>query len=90
MEKIFSARLDEAVLNEMDRVTRRARITKKQFLEEAIRARARELSATPGEDVWDDTRGAWKRRERPATTVQEARKLFRQSIQRHRGSRRQG
>lgn len=90
MEKIFSARLDEAVLNEMDRVTRRARITKKQFLEEAIRARARELSSSPGEDVWDDTRGAWKRRERPATTVQAARKVFRRSMQRHQVSRHRG
>ncbi len=40
MEKIFSARLDEAVLDELDRVTRRLAITKKQFLEEAIRMRA--------------------------------------------------
>lgn len=83
MEKIFSTRLDEALLNEMDRVTRRAGMTKKQFLEEAIRARARELSAPPGEDVWDETRGIWKRRERPAATVKAARSLFRRSIERH-------
>jgi hypothetical protein len=85
MQKIFSTRLDEAVLNEMDRVTRRAKMTKKQFLEEAIRARARELSAAPGPDVWDETRGAWKRRERPATTVKVARTVFRRSIERHHG-----
>jgi hypothetical protein len=83
MQKIFSARLDEAVLNEMDRVTRRAKMTKKQFLEEAIRARARELSASLAQDVWDETRGAWKRRGRPATTVRAARTAFRRSIERH-------
>ncbi len=83
MQKIFSTRLDEALLNEMDRVTRRVRMTKRQFLEEAIRARARELSASPGQDVWAETRGAWKRRERPATTVRAARAAFQSSIERH-------
>jgi hypothetical protein len=85
MQKIFSTRIDEALLNEMDRVTRRAGITKKQFLEDAIRARARELSAAPAPDVWEETRGAWKRRERPATTVRTARSAFQRSIERHQG-----
>jgi hypothetical protein len=82
VQKIFSARLDEAVLDEMNRATRRVNMTKKQFLEEAIRARARELSATQP-DVWEETRGAWKRRGRPATTVRTARTAFQRSIERH-------
>lgn len=83
MQKIFSARLDEAVLDEMNRATRRVNMTKKQFLEEAIRARARELSAASQADVWEETRGAWKRRGRPATTVRAARTAFQRSIERH-------
>lgn len=85
MQKIFSARIDEALLNEMDRVTRRAGMTKRQFLEEAIRARARDLSAAPGADVWEETRGAWKRREGGATTLRKARAAFQRSIERNRG-----
>jgi hypothetical protein len=82
MHKIFSARIDEAVLDEMDRATRRAGMTKRQFLEEAIRARARELTeAAP--DVWEETRGAWRRREHPATSVRKARSVFQRSIERH-------
>ncbi len=85
MQKIFSARLDEALLNEMDRVTRRTGMTKRQFVEEAIRARARELSTPTGADVWDETRGAWKRREAPASTIRKARSAFRRSIERGQG-----
>lgn len=85
MQKIFSARLDEALLNEMDRVTHRARMTKKQFLEEAIRSRARELSASPEPDVWEETRGAWKRAGSPAATVRTARSAFQRSLERHHG-----
>ncbi len=34
----YSIRLDEAILDELDRVTRRLKMTKKQFLEDAILA----------------------------------------------------
>ena len=33
MQKIFSTRLDEATLNEMDRVTRKLGLSKREFLE---------------------------------------------------------
>ena len=50
MEKIFSARLDEAALDEMERVTRRLKMTKRRFLEEAIHLRAQQLGGG-GTDV---------------------------------------
>ena len=82
MDKIFSARLDEAALDEMDRVTRQLRISKRQFLEEAIRLRARvEAGAQP--DVWAETLGAWDRKEAPAATLRTARAAFRRSFERH-------
>jgi hypothetical protein len=83
MEKIFSARLDEAVLDELDRVTRRLAITKKQFLEEAIRMRAQQLSNEEGTDIWTETLGAWVRTEKPETTIRRTREKFRQSFERH-------
>ena len=44
MQKIFSTRLDEATLNEMERVTRKLGMSKRQFLEEAIQLRVERLS----------------------------------------------
>jgi antitoxin component of RelBE/YafQ-DinJ toxin-antitoxin module len=83
MEKIFSARLDEAVLDELDRVTRRLGMTKKQFLQEAIRMRAQQLSDEESMDIWTETLGAWDRREKPETTIRKTREKFTQSFKRH-------
>ena len=85
MQKIFSARLDEAALDEMERVTRRLKMTKRKFLEEAIHLRARQLGVVDS-DVWSETLGAWKRRERPETTIRRVREEFRRNFaRRHRG-----
>lgn len=83
MEKVFSARVDEAALNEMERVARRLGITKKQFLEEAIRLRARQFAARDDVDVWAETLGAWNRKEDARTTIRAARRKFQQSFERH-------
>ena len=87
MQKIFSARIDEAVLNELERVTRQLGISKRQFLEEAIREHAAELSAQGDRDIWADTLGAWRRRERPETTIRRARQAFRRTFSRHHDNR---
>ena len=67
----------------MSRVTRGLGITKKRFLEEAIRRHARTLSAGSENDVWSDTLGAWNRKERFAKTASVARQAFRKSFERH-------
>ena len=84
MQRIFSARLDEAVLDEMDRVTRRLGISKRQFLEEAIQLRAQESKAREDDDVWAETLGAWSRSESPQATVRRARHAFRKTFDRRR------
>jgi hypothetical protein len=86
MQKIFSARLDEAALDEMDRVTRRLRMSKRQFLEEAIHLRARTLTAEDSADVWSETLGAWRRPEQPETTIRRARQAFRRTFERRHAS----
>ena len=87
MQKIFSARLDEAVLDEMHRVTRKLGMSKRQFLEEAIQLRARGLGGDAGDDVWADTLGAWRRAETPHATIRRARQAFRRAFdRRHRTS----
>ena len=83
MERIFSARLDEAALDEMERVTRKLNMTKRKFLEEAIHLRAKQVFESEGEDVWSETLGAWRRKERPETTIRKARSAFERPFGRH-------
>ena len=85
MQKIFSTRLDEATLNEMDRVTRKLGLSKREFLEAAILDRVARLGVDKQEDVWAETLGAWQRRESGATTIRRARQAFRHSLGRHYG-----
>ena len=85
MDKICSARLDLAVVDERDRTVRRLGVTKKQFLEEAFKLRVSQAEAEGQADVWDETLGAWVRYEPPEATVERARREFRELIlRRHR------
>ena len=83
MDKIFSARLDESVLSEMDRVVTQQRMTKKKFLEQAIHHMAETLSVPEEKDVWALTCGAWKRKESANTIVKQIRAKTRESFERH-------
>jgi hypothetical protein len=84
MQKILSARLEEAAIHEMEKVTRRLGITKRQFLEEAIHRHAQALSAKTDRDTWSETFGAWKRKESTVKTISTGRRAFRKSLERHR------
>lgn len=83
MEKVFSARVDEAVLDDLDRAVRKLGITKRQFLEEAIRLRVQELAHQEDMDIWAETLGAWRRREAAEAIVRKARRRFQRSFERH-------
>ena len=83
MQKIFSSRLEEATLEELERATRQLGMSKRQFLEEAIQLRAQAHTREAGGDVWADTLGAWRRSESPQTTIQRARLALRQTFTRH-------
>ena len=83
MDKVVSARLDETVVDELNRVTKQRGITKKRFLEEAIRIHAAQGEGGPAADVWAETCGAWRRRESPLTTIRRARAAFKAAMVRH-------
>jgi len=83
MQKILSARLEEAALDEMERAVRKLRITKKRFLEEAIHAHAARTRTAVDVDCWSETLGAWKRPEGPARTVRAVRLAFQRAMERH-------
>lgn len=83
MERIFSARLDEGALDELERVTQKFKMTKRKFLEDAIHVRARQLEGVEAGDVWSQTLGAWRRQEQPETTIRRGRTAFRRAFGRH-------
>ncbi len=83
MTKVFSTRLDEATLDDLNRLSKRLRLSKKQLLTEAIRLRAGEADAAEGGDVWAQTCGAWRRREPPRRTIRKIRHAFESSVTRY-------
>jgi Ribbon-helix-helix protein, copG family len=81
--KALSIRLDETTVDALDRATKRLGISKRQFLEEAIRQQASRMTADDTFDVWAETCGVWKRREPPRATIRKARRAFEASMLRH-------
>ncbi|MBN1359824.1 MAG: ribbon-helix-helix protein, CopG family [Sedimentisphaerales bacterium] len=83
MDKILSARVDEAIIQKIASLARQMGTTKKKVIEEAVRSYAEKVKS--GEtDVLELTLGAWSRKESPQQTVAKARKAFRRSMGRRR------
>lgn len=87
MDRVLSARVDETVLEELNRATKQRGITKKQFLEEAIRDHAARTGAASGPDVWTETCGLWQCPESVPTTIRRARTALESSMRRHQWAR---
>ena len=83
MDKVFSARMDEAVIHRIGSLARRLRTSKKHVLEQAVETYAAQVEREQKTDVLEETFGAWKRHEYPGQTVQEIRAAFRRSMERH-------
>ena len=84
MDKVFSARVDEAVIQRITSLARRLQTSKKNIVEQAVMTYAAAVDREQGSDVFDQTFGAWDRDESPAETVEKARETFRKSMERHR------
>jgi hypothetical protein len=82
MDKIFSARLDESSIMEMDRAAHHLKITKKKFLENAIHLMAESVEGHETGENWAQTSGAWKRKESPAALIREIREKFKDNFKR--------
>ena len=83
MDKILSARVDEAVLRRLDLLARQLGTSKKSILERAILQFADQIEAEARIDIFEATAGAWQRAEKPAETIENARRTFRDSMGRH-------
>ena len=83
MHKIFSTRLDEDLVRQIDRFVRERSITKKSLIEKALRAYLEEMGEKLGHDMVDRSFGAWRRDETAEETWLRAREAFNRSFKRH-------
>lgn len=83
MDKVFSARVDESVANQIGSLARRLHTSKKSVIEHAIELYAAQIDQEQGFDAFEETCGAWSRKESAAQLVKASRKAFRNSVRRH-------
>jgi hypothetical protein len=77
---MFSTKLDKALLEQLERAARDLKIPQRRLVEEALRARLDGLHKARALKVLKQTRGTWKRQDRPEATVRAARKAFRTKL----------
>ena len=84
MDKIFSTRVDESVIHRIGSLARRLRTSKKRVIEDAVESYAARIEQEQKSDVFEETSGAWHRKETAGQTVDEARAAFRRAMERRR------
>jgi predicted DNA-binding protein len=82
MDKIFSTRVDSAVLKLLDELSKSLKKPKKRIIEEAIERYARDKK-DEGFDIFEATSGCWKEEEFPEATAEKVRTAFSESFKRH-------
>ncbi len=83
MDKVLSARVDEAVLHKIGLLARKLGTSKKAVIERAILEFADQFESDGDLDPMALTHGAWDREETAEETVARARGAFRGSMERH-------
>ena len=83
MDKVLSARVDEAVIHRIGTLANELGTTKKAIIEGAVRMYAEKIEKDNKLDVLEQTFGAWRRSESPDKTVKKARKAFQNSVRRY-------
>jgi hypothetical protein len=83
LDKIFSARVDEATVRRISRLAHKLHTTKKAVVEAAVRSYAEKSELEQDSDIWEETHGIWERQESPRETVKQVRQTFRESLRRY-------
>jgi len=83
MHKIFSTRLDEELIRQIDRFVRERSITKKSLIERAVRAYLEQMGEKLEHEIVDRSFGAWTREETAQETWSRARQAFKRSFEGH-------
>ena len=81
MDKVLSARVDEATIRQIGLLSRKLGVTKKSVIENAILIYADTIEDSP--DALEVTCGAWTREESASDTVDRVRDTFRKTINRY-------
>ena len=84
MDRVFSARIDEAVYRKIGSLSMRMHTSKKAILERAVTLLEQQFENQSEDDVFDGPCGVWQRDESADETVARARAAFRESMGRHR------
>ncbi len=82
MDKILSARVHESVIQRIGALARRLHTSKKRIIENAVQTYAAKIDREEKFDVFEQTCGAWRRKESASRIVEEARQTFRKSMER--------
>jgi predicted transcriptional regulator len=84
VDKILSARLNESVIQRIGSLARRLHASKKSIIENAVNNYADQIDREHQFDVFEQTCGAWRRKEPAGRIIEEARTAFRKSMERRR------
>jgi len=83
MDKIFSARLDESVIQQVALLSRKLKTSKKAIIEAAVRLYSEQSRLKGKVDALENTCGVWERQETPQEDILASRTAFNQSMERH-------
>ena len=83
MDKIMSARMDEAVIRHIGMLAKKLGTSKKAVLENAVRYYAEKIEAEQGFDVLTYTFGGWDRDKSATETVSTIKDTMRKSQERY-------
>ena len=81
MDKVFSTRMDEAVVQTLDSLAATLRTSKKRIVEDAIRLYSETVEQGP--DSLEAAFGAWRRPESPERLHRQVRAVFGDSMRLH-------
>jgi len=82
MDRLLSAQVEERVVRRIGSLARRLRTSKKRVIESAIELYAAKVDKRQAQDVFEQTCGAWRRKESARELVKNARRAFCNSMQR--------
>jgi predicted transcriptional regulator len=83
MDKVFSTRLDEDLIRQINTLAVKKSMRKKTLIEKALRAYLNTVAETIEHDILDRSFAVWQRDETPEQTISRARKAFREGLSRH-------
>ena len=83
MDKIFSTRINEAVIRHIGMLAKRLGTSKKAVLENAVNYYAERIEVEQGFDVFSHSFGSWRREKSAAETVDTIKTAMRRSQERH-------